>query len=156
MKKVFFMLIATVCVAGISAQTMHVWSESEIAYEQSIEAFDSITFTNVNQQAQDSDLIVINNPSLYKTWEVIKTVDKRTRGVRITLSKDNTFSCYIGSKETENMSWHFQGTGTFLRQGNLILLCLTSGDGQSIPTCLVYNNGKLYGGFGDHGSYDLQ
>ena len=144
MKKIFFLLIATVCVAGISAQTMQVWTDNDIMYEQSVATIDSITFTNSNAPAQEG--------TLYKTWEDIKGSDDYRSGVRITLSQNNTFTYYV----TKGDSWNNYGSGTFLRQGNLILLCLTTGEGYYLPTCLVYNNGKLYGGFGAYGSYELQ
>jgi len=147
MKKLFFMLIATVCVAGVYAQNMQIWTGDDIMYEQSVATIDSITFTGANAPAQEG--------TLYKTWEKIITGDGYSQGVRITLNQNNTFSYYILDSE-EDMEWYNLGSGTFLRQGNLILLCLTSGQGYYLPTCLVYNNGKLYGGFGAYGSFELQ
>lgn len=148
MKKIFFMLIATVCVAGVYAQNMQIWTDDDIMYEQSVATIDSITFTDADAPAQEG--------TLYKTWEGTKTDDGYTQGVRITLSQNNTFSYSVGQKREGNWSWHNFGSGTFLRQGNLILLCVTSGTGYYLPTCLVYNDGKLYGGFGVYGSYELQ
>lgn len=148
MKKLFFMLIATVCVAGVYAQNMQIWTDDDIMYEQSVATIDSITFTDSDAPAQEG--------TLYKTWEGTKTDDGYTQGVRITLSQNNTFSYSVGQKREGNWSWYNFGSGTFLRQGNLILLCVTSGTGYYLPTCLVYNNGKLYGGFGVYGSYELQ
>lgn len=148
MKKLFFMLIATICVAGAYAQNMQIWTDDDIMYEQSVATIDSITFTDANAPAQEG--------TLYKTWEDIKTFEEEGRqGVRITLSQNNTFSYSVGNNIDGNWSWYNFGSGTFLRQGNLILLCLTSGEGYYLPTCLVYNNGKLYGGFGVYGSYEL-
>ena len=141
MKKLFFMLIATVCVAGAYAQNMQIWTDDDIMYEQSVATIDSITFTGSNAPAQEG--------TLYKTWGAIKP----DGGVRIVLSQDNTFSYYVLGNEDE---WYNYGSGTFLRQGNLILLCVTSGPGHYLPTCLVYNNGKLYGGFGVLGAFELQ
>ena len=46
MKKLFFMLIATVCVAGVYAQNMQIWTDDDIMYEQSVATIDSITFTD--------------------------------------------------------------------------------------------------------------
>lgn len=149
MKKLFFMFIATICVAGAYAQNMQIWTDNDIMYEQSVATIDSITFTGSNAPAQEG--------TLYKTWEDIKTFEEEGRqGVRITLSQNNTFSCSVGRMGENGMEWYNLGSGTFLRQGNLILLCLTSGTGYYLPTCLVYNNGKLYGGFGTFGSYELQ
>lgn len=149
MKKLFFMLIATICVAGAYAQNMQIWTGDDIMYEQSVATIDSITFTDANAPAQEG--------TLYKTWEDIKTFDEEGRqGVRITLSQNNTFSYSVGQDEGDGFSWFSMGSGTFLRQGNLILLCVTSGPGYYLPTCLVYNNGKLYGGFGVLGAFELQ
>ena len=150
MKKIFFLLIATVCVAGVYAQNMQIWTDNDIMYEQSVATIDSITFTQSNAPAQEG--------TLYKTWEDIITDDGISQGVRITLSQNNTFSYSVGNNmpDGKNWSWYNFGSGTFLQQGNLILLCLTSGTGYYLPTCLVYNNGKLYGGFGAYGSYELQ
>lgn len=146
MKKLFFMLIATVCVAGAYAQNMQIWTDDDIMYEQSVATIDSITFTDSDAPAQEG--------TLYKTWEDIKSY----QGVRITLSQNNTFTYYVYTRDYDNggYNWFNAGSGTFLRQGNLILMCLTSGHGTYLPTCLVYNNGKLYGGFGELGSYELQ
>ena len=152
MKKLFFMLIATICVAGVYAQNMQIWTGDDIMYEQSVATIDSITFTQSSAPEQEG--------TLYKTWEGIKTFVEDggqvvyNSGVRITLSQNNTFSYYI--KDREESAWYNYGSGTFLRQGNLILLCVTSGPGHYLPTCLVYNNGKLYGGFGVLGAYELQ
>lgn len=146
MKKLFFMLIATICVAGVYAQNMQIWTDDDIMYEQSVATIDSITFTQSSAPEQEG--------TLYKTWEGIN--EGASQGVRITLSQNNTFSYSIGQGRGEDWSWMNLGSGTFLRQGNLILLCLTSGYGTYLPTCLVYNNGKLYGGFGVFGSYELQ
>ncbi|MBQ7996407.1 MAG: hypothetical protein IJ249_01915 [Paludibacteraceae bacterium] len=146
MKKIFFLLIAMVCVAGVYAQNMQIWTDDDIMYEQSVATIDSITFTNANAPTQEG--------TLYKTWE-----GKRDywAGVRITLTQNNTFTYYLWyENDDHSYSWRNFGSGTFLRQGNLILLCLTSGDGIYLPTCLVYNNGKLYGGFGANGSYEFQ
>lgn len=145
MKKIFFLLIATVCVAGVYAQTMQIWTDDDIMYEQSVATIDSITFTDANAPAQEG--------TLYKTWEDIITGQGYSQGVRIILSQDNTFSYYILGSGDE---WYNYGSGTFLRQGNLILLCVTSGGGYYLPTCLVYHNGKLYGGFEAIGSLELQ
>ena len=90
-----------------------------------------------------------------KTWEDIKPNGGYSQGVRITLSQNNTFSYSYGQDSGNGFSWVSMGSGTFLQQGNLILLCLTSGSGYNLPTCLVYNNGKLYGGFGQVGSCAL-
>ena len=146
MKKLFFMLIATVCVAGVYAQNMQIWTDDDIMYEQSVATIDSITFTDANAPAQEE--------TLYKTWEGIID-DGYSQGVRITLSQNNTFSYSVGNNMDGNWSWYNFGSGTFLRQGNLILLCVTSGQGRYLPTCLVYHNGKLYGGFA-FGSLELQ
>lgn len=147
MKKLFFMFIATICVAGAYAQNMQIWTDNDIMYEQSVATIDSITFTGANAPAQEG--------TLYKTWEGTKTGDGYSQGVRITLNQNNTFSYYVHDSEAD-MEWYNYGSGPFLRQGNLILLCVTSGPGHYLPTCLVYNNGKLYGGFGILGSYELQ
>jgi len=147
MKKLFFMLIATICVAGAYAQNMQIWTGDDIMYEQSVATIDSITFTQSSAPEQEG--------TLYKTWEGIKTDDGYSQGVRITLSQNNTFSYSFGQDGGDGFSWVSMGSGTFLQQGNLILLCLTSGTGYYLPTCLVYNNGKLYGGFGLY-SYKLQ
>lgn len=148
MKKLFFMLIATICVTGAYAQNMQIWTDDDIMYEQSVATIDSITFTQSSAPEQEG--------TLYKTWEDIKSSDDYSVGVRITLSQNNTFSYSYGNNSDGVFKWYNSGSGTFLRQGNLILLCLTSGEGIYLPTCLVYNNGKLYGGFGGHGSYELQ
>ena len=148
MKKIFFLLIATVCVAGAYAQTMQIWTDDDIMYEQSVATIDSITFTDSNAPEQEG--------TLYKTWEGRITDGGMSQGVRITLSQNNTFSYSIGEKSEGVWSWFNFGSGTFMRHSNLILLCLTSGTGYHLPTCLVYNNGKLYGGFGVFGSYELQ
>lgn len=146
MKKLFFMLIATICVAGAYAQNMQIWTGDDIMYEQSVATIDSITFTQSSAPEQEG--------TLYKTWEDIKIFEGGiSQGLRITLNNNNTFTYYVAD---DGMEWYNYGSGTFLRQGNLILLCLTSGDGIYLPTCLVYNNGKLYGGFGVFGSYELQ
>ena len=139
------MLIATVCVAGAYAQNMQIWTDDDIMYEQSVATIDSITFTDSNAPAQEG--------TLYKTWGDIKNIDGASQGVRITLNQNNTFTYSITEDGSE---WSNYGSGTFLRQGNLILLCLTSGWGFYLPTCLVYHNGKLYGGFGVLGSFELQ
>ena len=98
-------------------------------------------------------LVNVDLELICKTWEDIKGSGDYRSGVRITLSQNNTFTYYLTAKGD---SWINYGSGTFLRQGNLILLCLTTGEGYYLPTCLVYNNGKLYGGFGVHGFYELQ
>lgn len=151
MNKLFFMLIATICVAGAYGQNMQIWTDDDIMYEQSVATIDSITFTGSNVPAQEG--------TLYKTWEGTKSFESKlggsyNQGVRIILSQDNTFSYSL--MERYDIEWHNYASGTFLRQGNLILLCVTSGEGFYLPTCLVYNNGKLYGGFGAFGSYELQ
>ena len=87
MKKLFFMLIATICVAGAYAQNMQIWTDNDIMYEQSVATIDSITFTYSNAPAQEG--------TLYKTWECIKSYDGYSQGVRIVLSQDNTFSYYV-------------------------------------------------------------
>lgn len=149
MKKLFFMLIAIICVAGVYAQNMQIWTDDDIMYEQSVATIDSITFTQSSAPEQEG--------TLYKTWESIKnTGGDYSHGVRITLSQNNTFSYSHGNNIDGVFKWYNYGSGTFLRQGNLILLCLTSGDGAFLPTCLVYNNGKLYGGFGQFGAHELQ
>ena len=149
MKKLFFMLIATICVAGAYAQNMQIWTGDDIMYEQSVATIDSITFTQSSAPEQEG--------TLYKTWEDIKIFEERiTQGVRITLSQNNTFSYFLGEMGENGMGWYNYGSGTFLRQGNIILLCVTSVTGYYLPTCLVYNNGKLYGGFGVLGSFELQ
>ena len=148
MKKLFFMLIATICVAGAYAQNMQIWTGDDIMYEQSVATIDSITFTQSSAPEQEE--------TLYKTWEDIKSFGGTSQGVRITLSQNNTFSYSYGIGRDGGFSWANAGSGTFLRQGNLILLCVTSGTGYYLPTCLVYTNGKLYGGFGTFGSYELQ
>lgn len=148
MKKLFFMLIATVCVAGVYAQNMQIWTGDDIMYEQSVATIDSITFTQSSAPEQEE--------TLYKRWEGTIIDDGYTQGVRITLSQNNTFSYSFGQDVGDGFSWYSGGSGTFLRQGNLILLCKTSGQGTYLPTCLVYNNGKLYGGFGSWGAFELQ
>lgn len=148
MKKLFFMLIATVCVTGVYAQNMQVWTDDDIMYEHSVATIDSITFTNANAPTQEG--------TLYKTWESVRSDNGHYEGVRITLSQNGTFTYSIYIYGGDGYKWHSEGSGTFLRHSNLILLCMTSGTGYSLPTCLVYNNGKLYGGFGDYGSYELQ
>lgn len=150
MKKLFFMLIATICVAGAYAQNMQIWTGDDIMYEQSVATIDSITFTQSSAPEQEE--------TLYKTWEDIKSYQGSYLGVRITLSQNNTFTYYVYTYDHSNDSynWSNTGSGTFLRHSNLILLCLTSGEGFNLPTCLVYNNGKLYGGFGQNGSFELQ
>ena len=156
MKKLFLMLIATVCVAGAYAQNLQIWTDDDIMYEQSVATIDSITFTDSNAPAQEG--------TLYKTWECIRVYTEVYEGntytyyygVRIVLSQHSTFSFSALSGSLSNNNWENYGSGTFLRQGNLILLCLTSGEGSYLPTCLVYNNGKLYGGFGSLGAYELQ
>ena len=126
---------------------MQIWTDDDIMYEQSVATIDSITFTGSNAPAQEG--------ALYKTWECIKSYDGGSEGVRITLSQNNTFTYYCLTETSNGEAWINYGSGTFLRQGNLILLCVTSGPGHYLPTCLVYNNGKLYGGFGILGSYEL-
>ena len=149
MKKLFFMLIATICVAEVYAQNMQIWTGDDIMYEQSVATIDSITFTQSSAPEQEG--------TLYKTWEDIKSSDGYLRGVRITLTQNKTFSYYFYCEDDDHSySWRNFGSGTFLRHSNLILLCLTSGTGLYLPTCLVYNNGKLYGGFGVSGSFELQ
>lgn len=101
-------------------------------------------------------LVNVDLELICKTWEDIKTDGGYSKGVRITLNQNDTFSYSFGQDDGEGFSWRNAGSGTFLRQGNLILLCVTSGEGYCLPTCLVYNNGKLYGGFGVFGSYELQ
>ena len=147
MKKLFLMLIATVCVAGAYAQNMQIWTDDDIMYEQSVATIDSITFTDSKAPAQEG--------TLYKTWVGQKSFEEAFQGVSITLNQNNTFSFKVGQLRQGEWSWRNYSSGTFLRQGNLILLCVTSGEGLYLPTCLVYNNGKLYGGFGTFGSYEL-
>ena len=149
MKKLFFMLIATICVAEVYAQNMQIWTGDDIMYEQSVATIDSITFTQSSAPEQEG--------TLYKTWEDIKGEDGYWTGVRITLTQNMTFSYYIYDENKDHSySWRNLGSGTFLRQGNLILLCLTSGEGSHLPTCLAYYNGKWYGGFGIIGTFELQ
>ena len=152
MKKIFLLLIAAVCVAGVYAQNMQIWTDDDIMYEQSVATIDSITFTDSNAPAQEG--------TLYKTWEATRSYTERTYtyydGVRLVLSQNSTFSYSFMSNSSSLDGWELIGSGTFLRQGNLILLCLTSGEGYYLPTCLVYHNGKLYGGFGVFGSFELQ
>ena len=102
-------------------------------------------------------LVNVDLELICKTWEDVKSSDGYIRGARITLTQNKTFSYYFYyENDDHSYSWRNFGSGTFLRQGNLILLCLTSGTGLYLPTCLVYNNGKLYGGFGVSGSFELQ
>ncbi len=98
------------------------------------------------------NLVNVAPELICKTWEDSKNIGNGyTQGVRITLNQNNTFTYY--GKDSEN--WGLYGSGTFLCQGNLIILCLTSGGGWYLPTVLVYHNGKLYGGFGQLGAYAL-
>ncbi len=142
MKKIFFMLIATVCVAGVYAQNMQIWTDDDIMYEQSVATIDSITFTDADAPAQEG--------TLYKTWEGATysggTGELSGYTINITFSSNYTFSSNI---------YGMMSTGNYIIQGNIILLCKTSGNGLYLPTCLVYYNGKLYGGFGELGSIEL-
>ena len=111
MKKLFFMLIATICVAGAYAQNMQIWTGDDIMYEQSVATIDSTTFTQSSAPEQEG--------TLYKTWEGIKTDDGYSQGVRITLSQNNTFSYSFGQDGGDGFSWVSMGSGTFLQQGKL-------------------------------------
>ncbi len=141
MKKIFFMLIATICVAA-NAEVMQIWNSSQVVYQQSTESIDSLTFINSNNIPTPHDIC--------KTWEGAAysggTGELSGYTIYITFSSNYTFSYNI---------FGMMSTGNYIIQGNMILLCKTSGNGLYLPTCLVYYNGKLYGGFGEQGSIEL-
>ena len=133
MKKMFFILLATLLVAAVKAEVMQIWNSGQIVYQQSIESMDSLTFVNEGN---------IPTPSkLCKTW-----TGKSEILIKLTLTKRHTFTFKCGNEEYGTCS------GEYLVQGNMIILCATSGYGISnLPTCVAYNKGKLYscvGGLG--------
>lgn len=142
MKKISFMLVAVICAVAANAQTMGIWNSNQVIYQQPISTIDSITFVeNVEDNINFSNSNLATMGSICKTWNgnieggaIIKATFTKSNGVNLTLTM-------VGGGDYIE----YNGSGKYILQGNLVLLCFTSGEGvHMMPLVMVYNEGKLY------------
>jgi hypothetical protein len=142
MKKISFICLAILLAATVNAQVMHVWSNNQSVHQQTVESVDSITFEN--DSANIVNIPTVGN--ICKTWKkryLQDPYDNYYVTYSLTFNSDGTFTYSFTAPDVTVST-----SGKYLIQGNLILLCNTSSPRDGMPTCVVYNNGKIYGSFG--------
>lgn len=130
MKKLFFMLIATICVAGAYAQNMQIWTGDDIMYEQSVATIDSITFTQSSAPEQEE--------TLYKTWSGNIVSCGGSVSYSITISNSGSFTWSTSG---------IGGGGRYACYGNIIYFYTTTMEQYacgSAPLNALFQNGSLY------------
>ena len=133
MKKFSYILLAALFSVATNAQTLQVWNNHQPVFQQTVETVDSITFLSASQ---DNNLPTPEK--LCKTWTCINKYDNEVIA-ELTFNEDKTY--YWNWKYDNKFS---PTSGTYLVQGNIIILCLNSIVDTNQPIIVAYNDGKIY------------